>query len=82
MVIQKKLVKSVKDPKLYWTSAKGSIKISEMDTVHLINSVKLINRMADKGGHEYPECYDNMYTELESRGIDTDFEMEEIFPKL
>ena len=71
-----------KDPKLYWTSANGSIKISEMDTVHLINSVKLINRMADKCGHEYPECYDNMYTELESRGVDTDFEMNEVFKKL
>tara|TARA_R100000700_G_scaffold6600_1_gene10227 strand:+ start:78 stop:308 length:231 start_codon:yes stop_codon:yes gene_type:complete len=72
-----------KDPKLYWTSAGGSpIKISEMNTVHLINSVKLINRMADKGGHEYPECYDNMYAELESRGVDTDFEMNEVFKKL
>ena len=71
-----------KDPKLYWTSVNGSIKISEMDTVHLINSVKLINRMANKGGHKYPECYDNMYAELESRGVDTDFEMNEVFKKL
>ena len=53
-----------------------------MDTVHLINSVKLINRMANKGGHKYPECYDNMYAELESRGVDTDFEMNEVFKKL
>ena len=64
MVKLVKYVKLMNDPKLYWTSAKGSVEISKMDTVHLINTVKLINRMADKGGHEYPECYDNMYIEL------------------
>ena len=53
-----------------------------MNTIHLIESGKLIIRMADKGGHEYPECYDNMYAELEPRGVLTDFEMEETLPKL
>ena len=52
MVKLVKYVKLMNDPKLYWTSAKGSVEISKMDTVHLINTVKLINRMADKGGHE------------------------------
>ena len=57
------------------------IKIKDMDTTHLINTVKLINRMAEKG-HEYPECYDNMYIELEERGVDTDFQFSEIFKGL
>ena len=52
-----------------------------MNTGHLINTVKYINKMAKKG-HKYPDCYDNMYEELEERGVDTDFEMDEIFKKL
>ena len=71
----------MKNPELYWESHRGKIKITDMDTTHLINTVKLINRMAEKG-HEYPECYDNMYKELNKRDVDTDFELEDMFPKL
>lgn len=69
------------DKNLYWKTKKGLILITEMNTNHLINAVKVINSMA-KTGHDYPECYDNMYIELEERGVDTDFEFSEIFKGL
>ena len=71
----------MKNPELYWKGSRGEVKVSEMGTTHLINTVKLINRMTEKG-HEYPKCYDNMYKELNDRGIDTDFELDDMFPSL
>ena len=48
---------------LYWKTAEGEwIKVENMSTGHLINSVKLINSMAEKyNSFEYPGCYDTMY---------------------
>ena len=71
----------MKDPKLYWKGSRGKVKVSKMGTTHLINTVKLVNKMA-KNNNEYPECYDNMYIELNNRGIDTDFELDNMFPNL
>ena len=76
-----------KDPEFHWRSAKGVVHITDMDTVHLINTVKRINKMADtyrleEVPFEFPKCYDNMYMELEFRGVDTDFELNLMFPKL
>ena len=77
----------MKNPELYWKSNDGDIKVSEMDTTHLINTVKMINKMSYRVNgrnedFEYPECYDNMYIELNNRGIDTDFELDHMFPSL
>ena len=76
-----------KDPKFHWRSAKGVVHIADMDTVHLINTVKMINKMADRHRaedvpFEFPKCYDAMYIELEYRGVDIDFELNLMFPEL
>ncbi len=69
---------------LYWKTAEGEwIKVENMSTGHLINSVKLINSMAEKyNSFEYPGCYDTMYEELNARGIDTDWELDSYYPEL
>ena len=82
----------MKNPELYWEGGRGKVKVSEMGTTHLINTVKLINRMAYKVNNknedfEYPECFDNMMEELEKRGIDSDivledFALDNMFPSL
>ena len=72
------------NPELYWKTAQGDwIKVENMSTRHLINTVKLINSMADRHNlFEYPECYDMMYEELNARGVDTDWELDSYYPKL
>ena len=82
----------MKNPELYWKSNDGDIKVSEMDTTHLINTVKMINKMSYRVNgrnedFEYPECFDNMMEELEKRGIDPDiviedFALNNMFPSL
>lgn len=67
-----------KNLELYWESNKGHLKVSEMDTNHIINVIKMLNKN-NKHTEDFPECYDNLYIELNERGIDTDFEMDEIF---
>ena len=66
--------------KTHWKMSDGKyIPLTKMDTNHLKNSVKLVNRMVHKNGYEYPECYDGMIVELEKRGVDTDFEFDKIY---
>ena len=71
------------DSNAYWESNSGSIKITDMRTSHLINTIKLINRMYVEGSKdEYPEQYDNLYLELNKRGVDTDLELDSYYPGL
>ena len=56
-----------------WTSADGDIKISEMNTSHIINTINMINDMINKGKlDDYPIQYDTLYNELENRGFGID----------
>ena len=78
----------MKNSKLYWKSSEGNIKITDMKNGHLINAIKMINRLSYKANDfEYPECYDIMIEELEKREIDPDvtiidFELDRMFPGL
>ena len=75
----------MKDMTLYWKSINGLIKVSAMETSHLINAVKITNKIVGLGLHgndEYHECYDEMYKELNVRGVDTDFELDNMYPSL
>ena len=72
----------MENPELYWKSHKGYIKVSEMDSTHIVNVIKMINSKLSRQEEGYPECYDNLYVELNERGIDTDFEIDGMFPSL
>ena len=65
------------EDKFFWQTNDGLIDISEMRTTHIINAIKLINRMAESNSnYEYPESYDFMYQVLNARGVDTDMEID------
>tara|TARA_R100001594_G_scaffold44385_1_gene76774 strand:- start:415 stop:618 length:204 start_codon:yes stop_codon:yes gene_type:complete len=63
--------------KFLWKTNDGLVEISEMRTSHIINAIKLVNRMAKSDpDYEYPEGYDFMYQVLNARGVDTDMEID------
>ena len=65
------------EDKFFWKTKDGLIDISEMRTSHIINAIKLINRMAESDpDYEYPESYDFMYQVLNARGVDTDMQID------
>ena len=61
----------------FWETKDSKTDITEMQTNRLINTVKLVNRMAKSNNeYEYPDCYDAMYVELNYRGVDTDMQID------
>ena len=67
----------------FWESKGGYIAISKMRTGHLINTIKLINKLYESDTIEdYPIQYDNLYLELNRRGFDTDLELDSYYPSL
>ena len=71
------------EDKNIWSSTNGDIKISEMDTYHLRNTLNMINDMINRGKiDDYPIQYDTLFNELASRGYDTDDELDEIYKGL
>mgnify|MGYP003136618311 CR=1 FL=1 len=71
------------EDKNIWSSTDGDIKISEMDTYHLRNTLNMINDMINRGKiDDYPIQYDTLFNELASRGYDTDDELDEIYKGL
>ena len=71
------------EDKNIWSSADGDIKISEMDTYHIRNTLKYINHRINTGiDDDYPIQYDTLFNELASRGYDTDDELDEIYEGL
>ena len=65
------------EEKFFWKTKDGFVDISEMRTTHIINTIKLIDRMAESDpDYEYPECYDFMHQVLNARGVDTDMQID------
>ena len=65
------------EDKFFWKTKDGLVDITEMRTTHIINTIKLINKMAESNSdYEYPESYDFMYKVLNARGVDTDMEID------
>ena len=60
----------------FWDTGDEKLDVTEMRTTHLLNAVKLVNRMVDYEDSEYPDCYDAMYVELNYRGVDTDMQID------
>ena len=65
-----------------WNSSNGDIKISDMETSHIINTLNMINDMVKRGKIEYPIQYDALFNELASRGYEADDELDEIYKPL
>ena len=66
-----------------WTSANGDIKISDMETDHIRNTLNMINSMMDSCKiNDYPIQYDTLFNELANRGYETDDELDEIYKPL
>ena len=66
-----------KNEEFFWQTDDGLIDITEMRTTHIINAIKLINRMAKSNpDYEYPESYDFMHQVLNARGVDTDMQID------
>ena len=69
-----------------WTSSNGDIKISDMATSHIINTLHMINDMINKSKlDDYPIQYDTLFSELENRGFgvdDIDDEFSDIYKPL
>jgi hypothetical protein len=71
------------EDKNIWSSTDGDIKISEMDTYHLRNTLNMINDMINRGKiDDYPIQYDTLFNELANRGYETDDELDEIYKPL
>ena len=71
------------EDKNIWSSANGDMKISEMDTYHLRNTLNMINDMINRGKiDDYPIQYDTLFNELANRGYETDDELDEIYKPL
>ena len=52
----------MQEDKNIWSSADGDIKISEMDTYHLRNTLNMINDMINRGKiDDYPIQYDTLF---------------------
>jgi len=65
------------EDKYFWKTKDGLIDVSEMRTSHIINAIKLVNRMAESDpDYEYPESYDFMHQVLNARGVDTDMQID------
>ena len=66
-----------------WASANGDIKISDMETSHIRNTLHMINDMMNEGKMtDYPIQYDTLFNELANRGYETDDELDEIYKPL
>ena len=66
-----------------WSSADGDIKVSDMETSHIRNTLNMINDMINKGRlDDFPIQYDTLFNELASRGQETDDELDEIYKPL
>ena len=73
----------MREDKNIWSSANGDMKISEMDTYHLRNTLNMINDMINRGKiDDYPIQYDTLFNELANRGYETDDELDEIYKPL
>ena len=73
----------MQEDKNIWSSVDGDIKISEMDTYHLRNTLNMINDMINRGKiDDYPIQYDTLFNELANRGYETDDELDEIYKPL
>ena len=71
------------EDKNIWSSANGDIEISDMETSHIKNTLRMINDMVDKGNLEdYPVQYDVLFNELANRGYESDDELDEIYKPL
>ena len=63
-----------------WDTGKEKLDVTEMRTTHIINAIKLIDRMAESNyAYEIPKCYDFMYIVLNARGVDTDDVIDSIY---
>ena len=70
------------DNEFIWDTGEEKLDITEMRTTHLINAIKLIDRMSSsKPCYEHPKCYDFMYKVLNARGVDTDEVIDSIYDK-
>ena len=68
------------EDKFFWKTKDGLVDITEMRTTHIINTIKLINKMAESNSdYEYPESYDFMYQVLNVRGVNTDDVVDSIY---
>jgi len=77
------LVNFEQEDESIWSSANGDIKISDMETSHIRNTLRMINDMMESGRLEdYPIQYDTLFNELANRGYETDFELDEIYKPL
>ena len=66
-----------------WSSADGDIKVSDMETSHIRNTLNMINDMINQGRlDDFPIQYDTLFNELASRGQETDDELDEIYKPL
>lgn len=73
----------MREDKNIWSSANGDMKISEMDTYHLRNTLNMINDMINRGKiDDYPIQYDTLFNELANRGYEADDELDEIYKPL
>ena len=77
------LVNFTEENENIWSSANGDIKISDMETSHIRNTLHMINNMINKGKiDDYPIQYDALFNELANRGDETDDELDEIYKSL
>ena len=73
----------MREDKNIWSSANGDMKISEMDTYHLRNTLNMINDMINRGKiDDYQIQYDTFFNELANRGYEADDELDEIYKPL
>ena len=73
----------MREDKNIWSSANGDMKISEMDTYHLRNTLNMINDMINRGKiDDYPIQYDTLFNEPANRGYEADDELDEIYKPL
>ena len=73
----------MREDKNIWSSANGDMKISEMDTYHLRNTLNMINDMINRGKiDDYPIQYDTLFNALANRGYEADDELDEIYKPL